>query len=119
MSDAIRLTVAEWRQRFARRDADVEFADTAGMNVDGDLYLAFSRSVRSIAVRGDLLAPIMTFANAALPDGHPLKITREDVAALHVVLSGYGSEFVEDGKGDVARCERLAAKLAALLPPEG
>ena len=55
--------------------------------------------------------PLMALGNAVLPDGHPAKITRADVdallglgASLHPLL--------------VLQVEAVAAKLAALLPPE-
>lgn len=68
-------------------------------------------------------------ANHALPAGHPLKITRADLAAVREAEELYGDVWgatmnnpAEDDKasGDVYfALQRLAAKLAALLPPEG
>jgi hypothetical protein len=70
---------------------------------------------------GSVAHAAMATANACLPSGHPGKITREDVNDL---LS-----FAESGVCDgMSNCSRdpdaaaalraLAAKLAALLPPE-
>jgi hypothetical protein len=67
---------------------------------------------------------VMAIANHALPDDDPRKITRDDVEAL-----GYARAFAEDpallieGSLPIDRAltrviHRLAAKLAALLPPE-
>lgn len=116
MPDEIKpaLTREEWSEKEHRISRREVMSGGKGFVIDGP-----DPSDSVYVDSPDDLAAAVALANDALPDGHPLKITREDVAALHVVLSGYGSEFVEDGKGDVARCERLAAKLAALLPPEG
>jgi hypothetical protein len=74
---------------------------------------------------GGLLS-IMALANAALPDGHPNKITREDAA----LLDRFTSETSDGGEPErfyvctwvpaeeMSRLARLAAKLSALLPPE-
>lgn len=63
----------------------------------------------------EVLPLLVAIANHALPYGHRLKITREDVAMLrhtHVV-DEYG-----DAAGTDPGLHRLAAKLAALLAPE-
>jgi hypothetical protein len=57
------------------------------------------------------LAATLALANAALPDDSPYKITRADVGAI-LYTDPDSDEF-----GPVM--ERVAAKLAALLPPEG
>jgi hypothetical protein len=68
----------------------------------------------------------LRIANAALPDGHPNKITREDAA----LLDRFTSETSDGGEPErfyvctwvpaeeMSRLARLAAKLSALLPPE-
>lgn len=59
---------------------------------------------------------VMALANAALPDDDPRKITREDVAWLNDAAQHLDRlRLVDD---DAADAQRLAAKLAALLPPE-
>lgn len=60
---------------------------------------------------------LMAALNATLPHGHPGQITREDVEALVIALD---TCEVRDGSEDraVATGLSLAAKLAALLPPE-
>jgi hypothetical protein len=56
----------------------------------------------------------MAINNAALPDGDPRKITREDV-----VLLAQAADTWENEGGDPSQLHILAAKLAALLAPEG
>ena len=51
----------------------------------------------------------------ALPDGHPLKLTRADVLLIREAVADLGDY------GEPAMCKRLlnlAAKIEALLPPE-
>jgi hypothetical protein len=55
---------------------------------------------------------VMALANAALPDDDPRKITWEDVYALR------NWDLLDEGKTQLY-LKRLAAKLAAFLPPEG
>ncbi len=63
------------------------------------------RSGITLGVHGSL-PRMIALANAALPDDSPYKITRGDVDALRLE-SGPSEAFLF----------RLAAKLAALLPP--
>ncbi len=49
-----------------------------------------------------------------LPDGHPLKITRADVSELESAAA-----CIEGEGWDAYDVRDIAAKLAALLPPEG
>jgi hypothetical protein len=58
---------------------------------------------------------IIAWANAALADGDPRKITRDDVKELIGAADGIDEEY-GDGTGSGIRA--VAAKLAALLPPE-
>lgn len=78
-------------------------------------------------------ARTMALHNFALPDGDPRKLTRDDIAWVRDVIEmilAYSA--VDDAEGlplrlnpegptaegtDTYRGERLAAKLAALLPP--
>lgn len=57
------------------------------------------------------LPKFIALANAALPDDSPNKITRADVAFLNEIA---GALYSGAWSGPA---ERLAAKLAALLPP--
>ena len=62
----------------------------------------------------NVLVVQIAIANRLLPDIHPLKITRADVRLLRAIAEDY--EF--RGTSDNEDLNRLAAKLAALLPPE-
>jgi hypothetical protein len=66
-----------------------------------------------IQVGNDDAPFVMALANAALPDGSPYKITRDDVEEI-----GEAYEHYRDMQAPGYRAfQRLAAKLAALLPP--
>lgn len=71
--------------------------------------------VSDIGAFPDLAPAAMAVANHALPNGHPLKITREDVDQVEEVCAMYDRERYQHMW---AVLERLSAKLAALLPPE-
>ena len=121
MTDTIQpaLTPGEWA------DADgIQIARTADGVVS---VMDWTRYVGGVGLRitggddnGDIdidpvqLPPVMALANHALPDGHPLKITRADVHALQYVAEMREMRD-EQEKSVIAD---LAAKLAALLPPE-
>lgn len=69
---------------------------------------------------------MLALANYALPDGHPLKITREDVEALREAGNWF-TKWSSDTDTDAERVAfnargfgliHVADKLAALLPPE-
>lgn len=83
----------------------------------------------------DECARLIAVLNAAIPDGHPQKITREDAARARLLAHadhagdcparpddyGPGADH-PTGNGCqcvVADWSALAAKLTALLPPEG
>lgn len=59
---------------------------------------------------------LAALANAALPDGDPRKITREDLAPIGVARDWFAMSGDTEARDVLAR---LYAKLAALLPPEG
>lgn len=66
----------------------------------------------------------MAAANFVLPDDHPLKLTREDVAAIIIGVESTrrrlmfeGRDFVA-GTSAIANLLSIAAKIEALLPPE-
>ena len=121
MSDEITpaLSADEW----ARVDAGTVGAfirgDSPGIHiVNGEVELSFSTSVvgdgtynEDIAIRvsGSQVAELIAICNAALPDDSPYKVTRSDV----VCLIGYLTYGTSD-----SRLKSLAAKLAALLPPQ-
>ena len=60
------------------------------------------------------LPKVLAMANAALPDGDPRKITPQDVLDLQSMSNTMDYEPVMYS-GDI---DRIAAKLAALLPPK-
>lgn len=67
----------------------------------------------------------MALANHALPDGHPNKLTREDVKALRrsrvfeIDPSQVFDGAVSVDREGTERLRSLAARIEALLPPEG
>lgn len=65
------------------------------------------------------LLACMALANAAVHKDDPRKITREDVRALADVLRHIDEQTFEWLVQYSEDVHRLAAKLAALLPPEG
>jgi hypothetical protein len=71
----------------------------------------------------DDFAEQMRLANGSLPDDDPRKITREDVEACREFDYRFFANEEEDsvriGRAECEALQRLAAKLAALLPPEG
>jgi len=104
------LSAEEWAQGFV--DWGISYAHRGvTLNKHGgvDVY----DDTDSSSVAPNELPSLMALANHALPDSHPLKITRVDVEGLrrnaHLMPVG----AYKDGT------LTLAAKLAALLPPEG
>jgi hypothetical protein len=63
---------------------------------------------------------LMALANAALPDGHPNKITRDDVQRVYVAQQDAAEKYPHAAEAGwlAPGLLALAAKLAALLPPE-
>jgi hypothetical protein len=68
------------------------------------------------------LPAMIAILNHALPDGHPQKFTQEDVRALRKMAD---DEEWAESRGDAGRtgmdpydARSLAARIAALLPPE-
>lgn len=67
---------------------------------------------------------LIAVVNAALPSDSPYKITREDITLLRSAAGAVDSLHGEVCSGactcaaEEAALDRLAAKLAALLPPE-
>lgn len=88
-------------------------------------------------ILADDIPAVIALLLATLPDGHPNKITREDVDALDVpatrgetvvdILTSLRREIAQNGPTlgytiaevttAIITAERVAAKLAALLPP--
>lgn len=113
------LTAEEWAQMGYGDGAVLVRFDLAGEVVlwfEGPLSLGWPHK-------------LVAAGNAALPDGHPGKLTRADVSALRDMLdrvrytwddgpSDEGWQSDELKRGIVAG-DRLAAILASLLPPEG
>ena len=101
------LTAQEWAHPPA-------FDDDSGARVgvyDGQLVVTDNQTGYGLVIDPD---KTMALANHALPDGHPLKITRADVVAARRISHDSGG-WTDENRDIV---ERLAAKLAALLPPE-
>jgi hypothetical protein len=73
-----------------------------------------------------VLPALMALANHGLPDDHPNKITREDVALARLPIAPHMAHAAEPARTDASwaywntqrRWRELAAKLSALLPPE-
>lgn len=118
MSDEIRpaLTAEEW-EGARGRDARSRLCETANYVQYHEIEGAAAEYVEAMAL-----------ANEALPDGHPQKIVASDVSALRVVLGEWrayagamsrAAGFPSHEMWEDATLSRLAAKLAALLPPEG
>ena len=108
------------------------YHETDGPDYTEDIDIAIGPSGQSVYVRrktngsieyvglhGDKIPAVIALANHALPDGHPLKITREDVNELASIARDHQYPYGPSGRideGDILA--KLAAKLAALLPPE-
>jgi len=110
------LTADEWRDRVGiinwpttgEREEGCAFID-----FDGDLCITYDTAVCAQGVRSEEVKVVLALANHALFDGHPIKITRDDVRLLRAIADDY--EF--RGTSDNEDLNKLAAKLAALLPP--
>lgn len=115
MTDAIRpaLTPEEWadgkmRSRFTESLVEPHITT----DVRGGRHMAvvaFDR--RWIVARAEGWAAL---ANHALPDGHPNKFTRADVERLRLLLGAFEPD--DNVRGWLPN---LAARIEALLPPEG
>ena len=107
------LTAEEWEQGFA--DWGVMY-DHSGVSLGSPSRKGISvyTDGDDVDVAADQLPSLIALANHALPDGHPLKITRADVVAARRISHDSGG-WTDENRDIV---ERLAAKLAALLPPE-
>lgn len=74
----------------------------------------YTIDIRSVHATGDVpsqIVALIALLNDALPDGHPNKLTDEDVAFLREVESAPYAGLWSDS------ARTLAAKIAALLPP--
>lgn len=108
MTDTIApaLTPEEWNRRAALRDGtEIEAVEGGNLGLN-----AFDEA---ILIGAEEFPAVLALANASLPDDSPYKITREDV---ELVRDSVNELFVQDRVGPGLRA--LAAKLAALLPPE-
>jgi hypothetical protein len=111
------LTPEQWAERNVDTEAFYGYVDDAGIIV-GETGEDMGGPV-GVFVYQDHLPAVMALANAALPDGHPNKVTRADVEDLAAVISAYDWDTIHGEP--LARRERAAralAKLRALLPPE-
>jgi hypothetical protein len=106
------LTAEEWAKTDIRRG---DFTAHIGHWGDDELVVDDVTGENSVPVPADALPAVIALANAALPDGDPRKITRDDLLNLSADLDTAAGE-----RGSA--CEMaswpLYAKLAALLPPE-
>lgn len=111
------LTPQEWKDRQDYR-AD-GYPPAAVYLIDGNLYVSFDGGVGEEVVDPDEVPKFIAFANAALPDDSPYKITHADVALLREIQVDVNSVYtLELSDEEAIRLRQLAAKLAALLPPE-
>ena len=119
------LTERQWKEGHYLSPGQAEFyLQGASLNVGGNKWDSDSTHDSP-----DDLAALAAMALAALPEGHPLKITRETVTAMtqaahylenaHGHLSTYWPVGGNPWHALAADIRREAAKLAALLPPEG
>ncbi len=81
--------------------------------------VAYPSDGRAVSLGDDAAPTLIAILNENLDGGHPLKITREDVALLRY-LADYHRTLTrfEDVYEPEPRIARLAIKLSALLPPE-
>lgn len=118
------LTPDEW----ARNAVHFSEGDFYGARIDGPpsqmcLTLDVFDADRSADMRSDEVAvanlpALIALANAALPDGHPAKITREWVALLREVALTHEAESGDDWHDDVAPIRAIADALESYLPPD-
>jgi hypothetical protein len=143
MVDEIRaaLTAEEWSASEATRDAHDARAmgacNSVSRNSDtGELFVRemygarlHPREDQIATVYVEALPALIALANAALPDGHPNKITRRLVDAVKWsagAVRNEAAEFRKLGDEQVARnrdaiaadLATAGAVLAALLPPD-
>lgn len=119
MSDEIKpaLTPKEWEKTRANvRDNDAAvFYSARSPHFDYDGVFVWDGGEESERINPALLPAAIALCNYALPAGHPLKITGEDVAAIHQLLDRleYEGGFLYENP-----VRAIAAKLSALLPPK-
>lgn len=113
------LTAEQWQVRLKNFDQPVptveHFSDSEDIlfrAFPGQLAMRDSEAEWHYRFDGDKLPMLIALANAALPDGHPGKITRADAEAAHAIATNSGS-WTDENRDIV---ERLAAKLFAVLP---
>ena len=77
------------------------------------------RNGAGLGLTDDQTAALARLCNTALPDGDGRKITRADVARLEHAADEFDNEWSDGEPTEGATSlRRIAAKLAALLPPE-
>jgi hypothetical protein len=101
------LTPDEWAEQRYRDD---EYGEGVGI-LRGTLCTVYDSGEGRFPMDA---GKVLALANHALPDGHPLKITRDDVLWLERVIS---LEMYENPRL-AEHINTLRIKLAALLPPE-
>ena len=103
------LTERQWKEGHYLSPGQAEFyLHEASLNVGGNKWDSDSTHDSP-----DDLAALAAMALAALPDDDPRKITRADVRVLEQAVPAISFTGSQD------HIARIAAKLAALLPPEG
>lgn len=105
------LTADEWARRLVVIPCDGKFGpvqDATALLSHGLL----TATSPGFALFPRIAAAALALANDALPPGHPIKITREDLRWIE--------DFEDACHNDESRAwhRRFSAKLAAILPPE-
>jgi hypothetical protein len=124
------LSADEWAAREVVRQTQAAEFSFVQFDPDGWLAIGARRLERQepdglrVGGQSTIVPALMALANDALPDGDPRKLTRADVEALDIAVQydeGLCFEHGSIGHDDAmrhARLHALAAKIAALLPPE-
>ena len=101
------LTPEEWAKGSADRGL---YGVDWQRHPDSPIALFIADASETTSVDRPALPALIALANAALPDDSPYKMTQQDVRCLEIAAQSaldYGDQVI-----------RIAAKLAALLPPE-
>lgn len=117
------LTSKEWASPYLYLQATVYDSERNGAaeihaDLSGPRSIVITEHPSETRVAFDdpaMLASLVALANNALPDGDPRKIVRDDVWALR---DHAHRARRQERAGDAADLDAIAAKLAALLPPD-
>jgi len=124
MSDEIRpaLTADEWaKTSFIRPDStftaygsDGRVFEAAAYNMAAECLPDSELDIGDTIWTGEPVASLIALANYALPDDSPYKITQADVELIRDSAEEFRVSWPVGERGLLA----VAAKLAALLPPQ-